>query len=536
IPIWGKEEATDAAMAHILCQDSEFSIFPSNFTQLPIYHLVVELLRKDPARRLTLKALQRKSYFRSTLDTRVVNDLLKERLAIEDIDTDEESGAGTVMIPEEDDSIFINFSRIWSTNGWGRQISRNTLIESLKHHLAVDTTALKALDGFMDEFLPLSSEDDSNAAIGDPAFPKIASKCPLGSWILHQIYLKSQPRIYMIQQARQKIKKYLEEEPVYYLCWRHSMMTMTHRIRGSLYAIDSLSDIDISIRLRVVEAMDMVGYRAPTDDEEEVLRTLIRFTDEATQLSAKCASFIIYPGEEEDVAMEKSIRDYLDRWAEWEPKILEIYSGYKLKDISTVFDGLRDTNDTREATYFIQETEALQEEYKRHNGTEAGERYEKAFAGDVPSMLWLGEAYMDGDQGLEENQYLYCLWFLRAAIQNNPKALTYYGIASEWHGCSRYTPVLQYNCLDRAYSLGFLPAKAKYAWSLETGYGWTISKGRSEKIFQEAIDAGSTLGYHGLMLCCSSRNRRKDMILYGETCLDAGHLRCYSDLITSLLR
>ncbi|RKP11390.1 hypothetical protein BJ684DRAFT_22050 [Piptocephalis cylindrospora] len=215
-PIWGKEEATDAVMAHMLCQDSEFSISSSTFTQLPVYHLVVELLRKDPAKRLTLKALQKKSYFQSTLDTRVVSDLLKQRLAIEDIDTDEdeEGGAETVMIPEENDSIFINFSRyvhhrglrrIWSTNGWGRQISRGILIEALKNYLAVDTTALKALDEFMDKFLPLSSEEEVSIATGEPvtierinqAFPKIASKCPLGSWILHQVYLKSQSRIYM---------------------------------------------------------------------------------------------------------------------------------------------------------------------------------------------------------------------------------------------------------------------------------------------------------------------------------------------------
>ncbi|RKP14017.1 kinase-like domain-containing protein [Piptocephalis cylindrospora] len=215
-PIWGEEEATDAVMAHMLCQDSELPIFSSTFTQLPVYHLVVELLRKDPAKRLTLKALRKKSYFQSTLDTRVVSDLLKQRLAIEDIDTDEdeEGGAGTVMIPEENDSIFINFSRyvrhrglrrIWSTNGWGRQISRDTLVESLKNYLAADTTALEAVDGFMDKFLPISLEDNLDAAAGDPvtierinqAFPKIVSKCQLGDWILHQVHLKSQSRIYM---------------------------------------------------------------------------------------------------------------------------------------------------------------------------------------------------------------------------------------------------------------------------------------------------------------------------------------------------
>ncbi|RKP11456.1 kinase-like domain-containing protein, partial [Piptocephalis cylindrospora] len=296
-PIWGKEEATDAVMAHMLCQDSEFPISSSTFPQLPVYHLAVELLRKDPVRRLTLKVLEKKSYFRSTLDTRVVSDLLKQRLAIENIDTDEdeEGGAGTVMIPKENDSIFINFSQIWSTNGWGRQISRDTLVEVLKNYLSVDTTALEVLDEFIDKFLALSLEEGSSTATGDPvtiervnqAFPKIASKCQLGDWILHQVHLKSQSRIYMIRLARQKIEKYLKGRPVYHLCCESNLKITTYCMESALKALDSLSDVDTSIRIRVLGVMDMIGYKGPAEDEEEDLHMLVRFNDEATQLSAK---------------------------------------------------------------------------------------------------------------------------------------------------------------------------------------------------------------------------------------------------------
>ncbi|RKP12000.1 hypothetical protein BJ684DRAFT_17470 [Piptocephalis cylindrospora] len=543
-PIWGKEEATDAVMAHMLCQDSELSIFSSTFTQLPVYHLVVELLRKDPAKRLTLKALQRKSYFRSTLDTRVVSDLLRERLVIEDIDTDEENGEGAVMIPEEDDSIFINFSRIWSTNGWGRQISRGILIEALKNYLAVDTTALKALDGFMDKFLPLSSEEESSIATGDPvtierinqAFPKIASKCQLGNWILHQVYLKSQSRIYMIRQARQKIEEYLEEKPVYHLCCNSSLRTMTSCMESALRILDSLSDIDRSIRRRVLEVMDMIGYNGPAKDEEDDLRVLIHLNEETTQLSAKCATFIIYPGKEENTAMRQKIHNWIDSWTKWRSKMLEANSGLELNEIFKGLVKVDSMDDAWNVKKFLQETKTLQEARKKYKGTEIGERYEKAFAGDVPSMLWLGEAYMDGDRGLEESGTFYCLWLLRAAIQNDPKALTYYGIASRWEDNSRSSAVLRTKCLGRADSLGFLPAKAKYAHRLWKGDGCDMDKKKAEMIFQDAINAGSILGSYGLMIINRHHNNRKNMMLYGEACLGAGYLRCYSELINSLLR
>lgn len=58
VPIWGMEEATEATMTHMLCQESEFTIRGDTFTLLPVYHLVVELLRKEPTRRLTLKKLR----------------------------------------------------------------------------------------------------------------------------------------------------------------------------------------------------------------------------------------------------------------------------------------------------------------------------------------------------------------------------------------------------------------------------------------------------------------------------------------------
>ncbi|RKP13039.1 hypothetical protein BJ684DRAFT_20445, partial [Piptocephalis cylindrospora] len=526
-PIWGEEEATDAVMTHILCQDSEFPISSSTFAQLPVYHLVVELLRKDPAKRLTLKALQKKSYFRSTLDTRVVSDLLKERLAIEDIDTDEdeEGGAGTATIPEEDNSIFINFSRyvchrglrrVWSTNGWGRQISYDILVEALKNYLTVDTAALEALNEFMDEFLPRSSEKGSSTATGDPvtiervnqAFPKIASKCQLGDWILHQVHLKSQSRIYMIRLARQEIEKYLEGRPVYYLCCGSSLKITTDCMKSALKSLDSLSDVDISIHLRILEVMDMIGYSGPAEDEEEELRMLVRFNDEATKLSKKCASFVIYPGEEENTAMRKRIHNWIESWTKWRSKVLKTDSKLKPNNISKAWMIWAGTNDTGEAEKFSQETEILQEEYSKYKGTEIGERYEKAFSGDVPSMLWLGEAYMDGDRGLEENRPLYYLWFLRAAIQNDSKALTYYGIAT----------------------------KAKYAWRLLTAAGRNFDEEKVEGIFQEAADAGSILGFYGLMICNIQRNDQEKVMLYGEACLNAGHLRCYPDLISSLLQ
>ncbi|RKP11391.1 hypothetical protein BJ684DRAFT_22051 [Piptocephalis cylindrospora] len=271
----------------------------------------------------------------------------------------------------------------------------------------------------------------------------------------------------------------------------------------------------MSIRLRVLEVMNMIGYNGPAEDVEEELRMLVRLNDEAAQLSAKCASFIIYPGKEEHAAMEKSTIGWFNRWTEWRSKMLKTDSKLKLKDITKALRKWKNTNNVRDVIEFIQETEALQEEYDKHKGTEIGERYEKAFAGDVPSMLWLGEAYMDGDQGVEENQYLYCLWFLRAAIQNDPKALTYYGIASSRKGTSRSSAVLRTKCL---------------------GNGCIMNEEKAERIFQGAVDAGSILGSHGLMLINRHRNNRKNMMLYGEACLDAGHLRCYDDLIGSLLR
>ncbi|RKP11550.1 hypothetical protein BJ684DRAFT_21872, partial [Piptocephalis cylindrospora] len=495
----------------------------------------------------------KKSYFRSTLDTRVVSDLLRERLVIEDIDTDEENGEGAVMIPEEDDSIFINFSRyvhhrglrrIWSTNGWGRQITRNTLVEALKNYLAVDIAALKILDEFMEEHLPPSLEDDSSNATGEPvrierinqAFPKIASKCQLGNWILHQAHLKSQSRIYMIRQARQKIERYLEEKPVLHLCCAPNLKTTTYCMKSALKVLDSLSDIDVPIRLRVLEVMDMIGYSGPSEDEEEELRMLVYLNEETVQMSEKCASFILYPGDEEHAAMEKKINDMFDRWAEWRSKMLETNSELELYEISEALIYWGNANGTEDAEIFSQETEILQEEYKKYKGTKIGERYEKAFAGDVPSMLWLGEAYMDGDRGLEESRSLYCLWFLRAAIQNDPKALTYYGVASGWEDNSRSSVVLRTKCLRRADSLGFLPAKAKYAYLLLNGDGCDMDKEKAVSIFQDAINAGSILGSYGLMIHHRTRNDQKNMVLYGEACLGAGHLQCYLELVISLLR
>ncbi|RKP12485.1 hypothetical protein BJ684DRAFT_20978 [Piptocephalis cylindrospora] len=310
---------------------------------------------------------------------------------------------------------------------------------------------------------------------------------------------------------------------------------MTGCMESALKFLDSLSDIDISIRLRVLEVMDMIGYNGPTKDEEEELHMLAHLNEEKAQLSAKCASFILYPGKEKNAAMEKNIHDWFDRWTEWKAKVLKTIPDLSTRRMSRFLVEAQNKSDTKDAEKFSQETEILQGEYKKHRGTVVGERYEKAFSGDVPSMLWLGEAYMDGDQGLEENRYLYCLWFLRAAIQNDPKALTYYGIASKWEDNSRYTPALQYEFLGKAYSLGFLPAKAKYAHSLWRGYGCDMDKKKAEMIFQDAIDAGSILGYYGLMIFNYSRNNRKNMMLYGETCLEAGYFRCYDDLISLLL-
>ncbi|RKP14297.1 hypothetical protein BJ684DRAFT_5506, partial [Piptocephalis cylindrospora] len=92
-------------------------------------------------------------------------------------------------------------------------------------------------------------------------------------------------------------------------------------------------------------------------------------------------------------------------------------------------------------------------------------------------------------------------WFLRAAIQNDPKALTYYGIASRWEDNSRSSAVLRTKCLGRADSLGFLPAKAKYAYLFWTAAGCDLDEGRAEELFQEAVDAGSILAQVSLGRC-----------------------------------
>ncbi|RKP14385.1 hypothetical protein BJ684DRAFT_19206 [Piptocephalis cylindrospora] len=192
--------------------------------------------------------------------------------------------------------------------------------------------------------------------------------------------------------------------------------------------------------------------------------------------------------------------------------------------------------DTTNTTYLIRETKALQEEYKKFKGTEIRERHENAFAGDVSSMLWPGEAYMDGDQGLEENRPLYCLWFLRAAIQNDPKALTYYGTATRWEDSLRSSATLRRECLGRAGSLGFLPAKAKYAWQLGHTNGTLTYPEKSKRMFQEAANGGSALGFYGLMIYSNFRKEKEKVVQHGENCLSASYFQLYNELINSLLR
>ncbi|RKP12173.1 hypothetical protein BJ684DRAFT_2539, partial [Piptocephalis cylindrospora] len=85
-------------------------------------------------------------------------------------------------------------------------------------------------------------------------------------------------------------------------------------------------------------------------------------------------------------------------------------------------------------------------------------------------------------------------WFLRAAIQNDPKALTYYGVVCGWGDSSRSSSALWFRCLSRADSLGFLPAKAKYAYRLWVGDGCKLDQEKAEELFQAAVDAGSILG------------------------------------------
>ncbi|RKP11939.1 hypothetical protein BJ684DRAFT_21485 [Piptocephalis cylindrospora] len=143
---------------------------------------------------------------------------------------------------------------------------------------------------------------------------------------------------------------------------------------------------------------------------------------------------------------------------------------------------------------------------------------------------------MDGARGLEESGTFYCFWFLRAAIQNDSKALTYYGIVSRWEDSSRSSADLRIKCLGRASSLGFLPAKAKYAYRLWVGDGCKLDQEKAEELFQDAINAGSTLASYGLMIVNRHNDNRKNVMLNGEACLEAGYFRCCNDLITSLLR
>jgi hypothetical protein len=54
--IWGAA-STDASMTHLLCKEEELPISASTYECIPAYGLAKELLKKDPAERMTLKVL-----------------------------------------------------------------------------------------------------------------------------------------------------------------------------------------------------------------------------------------------------------------------------------------------------------------------------------------------------------------------------------------------------------------------------------------------------------------------------------------------
>lgn len=153
----------------------------------------------------------------------MISDLIRQRLTIKDTESDEEeeggededTGPGTLIIPEAHDGIFIDFSRyvrhrelrrIWRTNGWSREVSRTILEKTLKDYLITDSEALNALEEFLEHALPIPSEEERSSTSNDEAigieqvnkaFPKQSCSVRAGDWILHQVHSESHLHIHL---------------------------------------------------------------------------------------------------------------------------------------------------------------------------------------------------------------------------------------------------------------------------------------------------------------------------------------------------
>ncbi|KAI9228318.1 MAG: kinase-like domain-containing protein [Piptocephalis tieghemiana] len=289
-PIWGMEEASEAQMRQILLSEEEFDLDPEDYNPRPLYHVLKDLLCKDPFKRLSLEDLKAKSYISGDLHTKsfagVMQSWQKEPVAIK------EDEHGEWIIPDHLDGPLASYAsyvrhkdcrRLWALSGWGRRVSKGTLLDALKQHLAADALVQEVLGEFFYTHFPdeegskpeceeqLISIDEVNKV-----FPKESVDVSMGDWILYLMYKPQHCRMYCEREIEKKIMRIKEATPVRFMVLHSDLTVSTSDIAKSYERITKVDPINQHLSSRVLKALDnaTLGYYTPEPKDDIFLQLL----------------------------------------------------------------------------------------------------------------------------------------------------------------------------------------------------------------------------------------------------------------------
>ncbi|KAI9228357.1 MAG: kinase-like domain-containing protein [Piptocephalis tieghemiana] len=209
-PIWGMEEASEAQMRQILLSEEEFDLDPQDYNPRPLYHVIKDLLCKDPSKRLTLEDLKAKSYISGDLHTKSFAGVLQswQKGPVSMVEDEH----GEWIIPDHLDGPLASYAsyvrhkdcrRLWVLSGWGRRITKGAVLDALRQHLAADALVQDILNRFVHTSFPdeegnklrweeqLTSIEEVNRA-----FPKESVDVSIGDWILYRMHKHLWCRMY----------------------------------------------------------------------------------------------------------------------------------------------------------------------------------------------------------------------------------------------------------------------------------------------------------------------------------------------------
>ncbi|KAI9225633.1 MAG: hypothetical protein DHS80DRAFT_25995 [Piptocephalis tieghemiana] len=289
-PIWGMEEASEAQMRQILLSEEEFDLDPQDYNPRPLYHVIKDLLCKDPSKRLSLEDLKAKSYISGDLHTKsfagAMQSWQKEPVAIK------EDEHGEWIIPDHLDGPLSSYAsyvrhkdcrRLWVLSGWGRKVTKGAVLDALRQQLAADALVQEALGRFVHTSFPdeegsklrweeqLTSIEEVNRA-----FPKESVDVSMGDWILYRMHEHLWCRMYCEREIAKKIERIQESMPIRFLVLQEHLsyaITTVSESHRTLVKVDSINPL---LSSRVLKALDhaTLGYYTPGPEENLSLQLL----------------------------------------------------------------------------------------------------------------------------------------------------------------------------------------------------------------------------------------------------------------------